>query len=134
MENISNIEIIKKIYSAFKAKDLQTILQLQTEDTEWSVAGPADKIPWAAARHGHSGVEEFLKVLGSLLIPEVFIIADYFESKEKVVTLGFQKGYVHTSKIPYEFDFVHVWNLKDGKVSRFRVYYDSDYVAGILNL
>ena len=83
-------------------------------------------------RHGHSGVKDFLKILGSYLILEVFQILDYFENKDKVVTLGFQKGYVHTSNIPYEFDFVHVWNLKDGKVSKFRVYYDSHYVVGVL--
>ena len=132
MENLSNIEIVKKIYLAFKTKDLQTILQLQTEDTEWSVAGPGNKIPWAAPRHGHLGVADFLKVLGSLLFPEVFEIHDYFENNEKVIALGYQKGYVRTSNVPYEFDFVHVWNLREGKVTKFRVYYDTDYVVGVL--
>ena len=70
------IEIIQKIYSAFRSKDLPTILQLQAEDTEWSVAGPAEKIPWASPRHGHEGETDFLKVLGNLLIPEVFEIKD----------------------------------------------------------
>ncbi|MBD0277861.1 MAG: nuclear transport factor 2 family protein [Flavisolibacter sp.] len=128
-----NTEIIKNIYSAFKAKDLNGILQLQAEDAEWSVAGPADKIPWAAPRHGHEGVADFLKVLGGLLVPEVFELHHFFENGDKVVALGFQKGYVRTNNKPYEFDFVHVWTVRDGKVSKFRVYYDTDYVASVLS-
>ena len=127
-----NKEIIEKIYASFRAKDLPGILELQSEDTEWSVAGPADKIPWAAARHGHAGVTDFLKVLGELIVPEVFEINDYLEVEDKVVALGYQKGYVRTTNIPYEFDFVHVWVLKESKVIKFRVYYDTDYVASVL--
>lgn len=125
-------DIIQQIYAAFKAKDLPAVLQLQSESAEWSVAGPADKIPWAAARRGHEGVADFLKVLAQWLVAEVFDINAYFEKDDKVVALGFQKGYVRPTNIPYEFEFVHVWTLKDGKVERFRVYYDTDYVAGVL--
>jgi len=134
MDNLSNIEIVKKIYLSFRNKDLPTILQLQADDTEWSVAGPGDKIPWAAPRRGHAGVEDFLKVLGRHLNAELFRIDDYFQDGEKVVALGFQKGHANTSNVPYEFDFVHVWHFKEGKVSKFRVYYDTDYVVNILNL
>lgn len=128
-----NTAIIQKIYTAFKAKDLPSILALQAEDVEWSVAGPAEKILWAAPRYGHEGVADFLKVLGSLLIPEVFEIKDYLENGEKVVALGRQKGYVRPTGVPYEFDFVHLWELRQGKVTKFRVYYDSYYVADVLN-
>jgi ketosteroid isomerase-like protein len=132
MEKLSNTEVIKRVYSAFKAKDLPGILQLQAENTEWSVAGPPEKIPWAAPRHGHEGVTDFLKVLGGLVVPEVFEIQKYFENEENVVALGFQKGFIRTTNVPYEFDFVHVWELSEGKVTKFRVYYDTYYVAGIL--
>lgn len=87
-------EVIQKIYSAFKAKDLPTILLLQAEDTEWSVAGPPEKIPWASPRHGHEGVTDFLKVLGNVLVAEVFEIKNYLERRDIVVALGYQKGYV----------------------------------------
>jgi uncharacterized protein len=128
-----NTEIIKKIYSAFKAKDLSAILHLQAEDSEWSVAGPADKIPWASPRHGPEGVADFLKVLGGLLVAEVFEIRDYFETDDKVIALGYQKGFVRTTGVPYEFDFVHLWVLRERKVTKFRVYYDSYYVADVLS-
>lgn len=128
-----SIEIIREIYRAFKARDLAAIKQLQTGDSEWSVAGPAEKIPWAAPRYGPEGAAEFLKILGGLLVPEVFEIRDYFEKEGKVIALGYQKGYVKFTHKPYAFDFVHLCELKEGKVTRFRVYYDTYYVADILS-
>jgi uncharacterized protein len=128
-----NTEIIQQIYTAFKVKDLSSVLALQADDTEWSVAGPTEKIPWAAPRHGHEGVADFLKVLGGLLIPEAFEIKDYFESGDKVVAVGYQRGFVRPTGVPYEFDFVHLWELRQGRVTKFRVYYDSYYVADVLS-
>jgi uncharacterized protein len=127
-----NTETIQKIYTAFKSKDLPSILELQAEDAEWSVAGPAHKIPWAAPGRGAGAVADFLKILGGLLVAEVFEITDYFEKDDKVVALGHQKGFVRTTGVPYEFDFVHVWTLRQGKVTSFRVYYDTYYVAEVL--
>jgi ketosteroid isomerase-like protein len=127
-----NVEIVQKIYAAFKAKDLPVVLALQAQDAEWSVAGPAEKIPWAAPGRGHEGVAHFLKILADWLIPETFQIHDYFEKGDKVVTLGYQRGSVRPTGQPYEFDFVHVWVLREGKVRSFRVYYDTDYVATVL--
>jgi len=133
MLKLMNREVVEKIYTAFKAKNLPTILDLQTKDAEWSVAGPADKIPWAGPKHGPEGVAEFLKILGGLLVAEVFEIRDYFENENKIVALGYQKGYVRPTNVPYEFDFVHLWVLRDGKVVKFRVYYDTAYLGDVLS-
>jgi uncharacterized protein len=132
MEKQTNKEIVQKVYAGFKAKDLPMILSLQAEDSEWSVAGPASKIPWASPRRGHTGVAEFLKILGEWVVPEVFEINEYFENGDKVVALGFQSGKIRPTGKPYEFDFVHVWTLFKGKIKKFRVYYDTDYVARVL--
>jgi uncharacterized protein len=51
---------------------------------------------------------------------------------DQVVALGYQKGHVRSSGVPYEFDFVHVWALRGQKITRFRVYYDTAYVGSVL--
>jgi ketosteroid isomerase-like protein len=48
------------------------------------------------------------------------------------VALGYQRRRVRPKGYPYEFDFVHVWTLRVGLVTSFRVYYDSAYVASVL--
>jgi ketosteroid isomerase-like protein len=132
MSEERNAEVVQQVYAAFVRKDLPAVLQLQTDDAVWSVAGPADRIPWAAACHGHAGVTDFIKTLGQWLVPEQFDIHEYMARGDKVVALGYQRGHVGPSKVPYEFDFVHVWTLRDGLVAGFRVYYDSAYVASVL--
>jgi ketosteroid isomerase-like protein len=132
MNDPRNIELVRQLYAAFVRKDLPSILDLQAEDTQWSVAGSPEQIPWAAPRPGRAGVADFLKILSEWLIAEQFEIRDYLESGNKVVALGYQRGHVRPSARPYEFDFVHVWTLHEGKITGFRVYYDTAYVAAAL--
>ena len=127
-----NTTIVQNIYNAFRAKDISAVLQYQSSDAEWSVAGPADKIPWARVKKGPDGVADFLRILGQLLIPHVFEITDYLAQGDKVIALGHQSGVVRPTNKPYAFDFVHVWELQNRKITRFRVYYDSFYVASVL--
>lgn len=129
----SNVEVVQQVYAAFVRKDLPAILNLQAEGAEWSVAGPAEQIPWAAPRPGREGVSDFLRTLAQWLVAERFDIRDYLSSGDKVVALGYQQGHVRPTGIPYAFDFVHVWTLRQGKITSFRVYYDSAYVASVLH-
>lgn len=127
-----NLEVIRQVYAGFVKKDLNAILALQAQDAVWSVAGPQDQIPWAAPRRGHQGVADFLKTLGAWLKVEKFEIHDYLASEGKVVALGEQCGIVSSNGKSYAFDFVHVWTLHEGRVTSFRVYYDTTYVASLL--
>lgn len=127
-----NLFTIQQAYEAFRKKDLPMILDLQADDTEWSVAGPGNLIPWAAPRFGRDGVADFLKVLADWLVPEVFRIDEYLSQENTVVAIGYQRGLVKPTGNPYEFDFVHVWKLREGKITRFRVYYDTAYLANTL--
>lgn len=133
MSEQANQELVRKVYDAFVTKDLASILDLQADDVHWSVAGSADQIPWAAPRPGREGVADFLKTLSQWLVAEQFEIRDYVASGDKVVALGYQRGYVRPNERAYDFDFVHVWTVRDGKISSFRVYYDTAYVASRLH-
>ena len=127
-----NKTIVQKIYALYRQKDTKGILELQAENTEWSVAASAEKIPWANPGRGHKGVTNFLKILSEWLVPEAFVVESLVEEGNKVVAIGYQAGYVKPTGDHYEYDFVHVWEFKDGKVTRFRVYFDTAYVAAVL--
>ena len=71
-------------------------------------------------------------MLAQWLVADVFEIRTYLAQGETVVALGFQEGTVRPSGSRYAFDFVHVWTVVGGKVTSFRVYYDSAYVGGLL--
>lgn len=125
-------EVVQEVYAAFVRKDLPAILRLQAEDAEWSVAASKDEIPWAGPLSGEQGVAEFLRLLAEWLAAEQFEIRNYLSSGEIVVALGYQRGHVRPTGRSYEFDFVHVWRVRDGRIASFRVYYDTAYVASVL--
>lgn len=133
MNRQGKTEVVRRVYAGFTSKDLPAILELQAEDAVWSVAGPADRIPWAAPRHGREGVADFLKTLAQWLVAEQFEIREYLAEGDTVVALGHQRGHVRPTGVPYAFDFVHVWTLRGGLVTSFRVFYDTDYVASVLH-
>ncbi|MBI4180338.1 MAG: hypothetical protein HY528_00220 [Chloroflexi bacterium] len=45
---------------------MKTILSLQAKDVEWSVAAPADLIPWAGPVQGYDGLMRFMKIMGRI--------------------------------------------------------------------
>jgi ketosteroid isomerase-like protein len=132
MSQHDNVAVVRRVYDGFLRKDLPAILELQAEDAEWSVAGSSDLIPWAGPSRGRQGVTDFLRTLGQWLVAEQFEIQDYLSSDDKVVALGYQRGQVRPTGKPYEFDFVHVWTLRDSRIASFRVYYDTAYVGSVL--
>ncbi len=68
----TNTLIVRQVYDAFVRKDLPSILALQAEDSEWSVAASNQLIPWAGPFQGQDGVTQFLRTLSEWLIAERF--------------------------------------------------------------
>ena len=132
MNDSTSHGVIEQVYAAFRQRDLPAILALQADDARWSVAADPELIPWAAPPPGRAGVMEFLRILSQWLVAEVFEIRTYVTEGHIVVALGFQRGTVRPTGVAYEFDFVHVWTLQDARVTSFRVYYDTAYVAAVL--
>ena len=133
MSDQANEELVRQVYAAFQRKDLHAIQEAQTEDAQWSVAGSADRIPWAAPPAGREGVADFLRTLAQWLVAEQFEIRDLLTSGDKVVALGFQRGHVRPNGRSYEFDFVHVWTVREERIASFRVYYDTAYLSSRLH-
>jgi len=127
-----NKRIVQNIYAAFKNKDIQSIIDLQAENAEWLVSASPDKIPWASPGRGPKGVANFFKTLSELLATDAFDINEYVECGNKVIAFGYQAGYVKSTGDHYEYDFVHVWELKNGNVVNVHSYFDTAYVAAAL--
>ena len=132
MNDPTNVEVIQQLHDAFARRDTQTILDLQAEDTEWSAAGPADRIPWAEPRRGHAGVVEFLKVRGECLKFESFADLEYLAHGDKVVVLGYQKGTAVATGKPFEMEFAQVWTLRGAKITKLRTYFDTAHMIDAL--
>jgi ketosteroid isomerase-like protein len=123
-----NIMAVKNLYSAFMKRDIEAILGMLSPDVEWGE--PANPFnPAAGTRYGHAGFLEWLNVGRQsedilVLEPKQFL-ADI----DSVAVVGYTKCLAKPTGRIYETDFVHLLTYKDGKIARFREFFDT-YAAG----
>ncbi len=75
-----NADVVQRNYAAVSRGDIPALLDLLTEDVEWTFQGPP-VIPFAGTRHGREAVEEFFTRWGK---PSSFSGSSLVTSSHKV--------------------------------------------------
>ena len=78
-------------------------------------------------------VAEFFIAVGESLEVQQFELRDIIAHGNKVVVLGYQKGKAKPTGRPYEIEFVHLWSLRDGRFTEFRVFNDTAAIVEALH-
>lgn len=128
MNEQDNIGIIRRIYEAFGAGDVQTIMNSVADDAEWINHGPAS-IPYAGARKGKAQILEFFQAIagsttGAKVTPEHFV-----GQGETVLSTGRYTATVSTTGARIDSPVAHIFTVRDGKVVRWEGFSDSAQVA-----
>ena len=122
-----NIQVIEELYEAFARKDTERLRQLLHPDVEWI---QCEGFPGGDRRRG---VDEVLdKVFGGLRSEwnDFRAIAEEFlDSGDKIVALGRYTGAHAASGKSMSAVFAHVYDVADGKVTRFRQFADTQPMA-----
>jgi ketosteroid isomerase-like protein len=116
---------VRGAYAAYLRADMEAVLGICSEDTEWLACGPADRLPYAGRHRGREQVARYFAILddkeeSNHLVPQEFIVAG-----DKVIVFGNYSARVNANGRRFETDFVHVFTLRDGKITNFRDYYDT---------
>lgn len=112
-------EIVTGVYKRFSEGDVDGFLALCADDIEWVVNGPAT-LEKCSAFKGRSGVQQFLDILGKSWEFSSFVPRQFITEGETVVVLGEETGSDKKSGIQFENRWVHVFDIRDGKIVRFR--------------
>jgi ketosteroid isomerase-like protein len=120
-----NVSMVKRLYDAFKRREVHSIMDMFADDAVMHGPAPSGVLPWGGTYNGHSGVAQFFKALGESLEPQQFDLNDFIAQDNKVVVLGYQRGKAKSTGRPYEIDFVHLWSLRDGRLTEFQVFNDT---------
>ena len=118
----------RQLYRAFAQRDFAAILVVLTDDVEWGEPeNPYN--PAGGTRYGHDGFLEWLNIGKEaedilVLDPRTFIAQD-----EHVAVVGYMECQAKATGRTYASDFVHVITFRDGKICRFREFFDT-YAAG----
>jgi|ERR1051326_4788484 ketosteroid isomerase-like protein len=127
-----NLEVTKKFYATFANRGssdyVKNILDLLSADIEWDIPGPVEVIPFAGLRKGKDQVAEFFKIVGDTAELRDYSPNEFISQGDKVVALGTDKGTIKATGQHYDNKWVHVFDFKDGHISRFRQWYSMDAV------
>lgn len=127
MSEQQNVQMVKDAYAAFERGDVPAILAMLTDDVGWEMPGPSE-IPYAGLRRGKDGAGEFFSRLGEADEVALFEPRQFLAAGNVVVVLGRYEARVRATGKIAKSDWVHVFEFRDGKVSRWREFYDSaDY-------
>ncbi len=119
----TNVDLVKKFYSSFKAQDKQTYLQLCDDDIEWVVM---ESMPHGRTHVGKKAIfEEYFPNLFSSFAEFHAMTEEFLDAGDKIIVLGKYQVLAKKSKKKFESPFAHVYTIKNGKIVKFRQYADT---------
>lgn len=124
MADLPPLQLVQQTYQAFGQGDVITMLSAMTEDFEWDSRYPA-VVPLAGRWQGHAGVLNLLKTIGETVDVLAFEIQQFVAEGGAVVVLGYDESRAKATGRVYHNDWVHIWTVQDGKLSRVRTYNDT---------
>jgi uncharacterized protein len=124
-EEEANVIAVNQLYDAFRRPDISSLLDMFTDDAVIHGPAPAGVLPWGGVHYGRKGAAEFFMAVGESLEVQQFELRDYTSQGNKVVVLVHQRGKVKPKGRPYEIEFVHLWSLRGGRFTEFRVFNDT---------
>lgn len=127
MNDQNQLGLVQQVYSNFKNGDINALLTQMSEDIEWELP-QIENVPFAGKRQGKEMVHNFFTTLLSGQDPLEFNPKEFITQGDKVVTLG---HYEWKTKDGRQFgsEFAHVFTVRDGLVTRFQEYMDTESVA-----
>lgn len=126
MNEEKNVQLTKGAYAAFKRGDIAGLLNTLADDVGWFLPGPKDIIPVLGQRRGRQQVAEFFSKLAELQESEQFEPREFIAQGDTVVVLGHYRWRVKSTKRVFESDWAHVFTIRNGKITNFHEYFDTD--------
>ena len=125
-----SVEFVKGVYAAFGRGDVPAVLGAFAEDIEWF---EAEGMPYGGLYRGGDAVVQNVfgpiatDVEGFAVTPEEFV-----GSGDTVAAIVRYTGTGKATGKSLDVPVVHVWDIRDGKLTRFRQYIDTVKFAEVV--
>src|SRR6478672_10087014 len=117
------VELVKGVYGAFAAGDVPAVLGAFADDIEWC---EAEGMPYGGLHHGGDTVAQ--KVFGPItedIDGFALVIEEFIGSGATVAAVVRYTGTGKATGKALDLPAVHVWDIRDGKLARFRQFIDT---------
>jgi uncharacterized protein len=118
-----NVQIIEGVYEAFARGDVAAVLGAMTDDVEWH---EAEGMPYGGVYRGGDAVAQ--NVFGPITtdIPDFTVTpAEMIASGDTVAAVVRYTGTGKNTGEELDLQVVHIWDVRDGKIERFRQFADT---------
>ena len=116
---------MQEAYAAFGRGDVQAILDRLDDNVSWTaVYGAGPQVPQGGERRGKAAIGEFFKQIAQNVNFSQFEPREFVATGDKVAALGHYRGTTPIGKT-FDLDFVMVFALRNGKVTKFMEFTDS---------
>ena len=127
-----NIKVIEGVYDAFARGDVGAILAVVTDDVDWASEAVSTVAPWYGPHRGKDGVADFFTALSSAMEVEEFTPNVFAATDTHVLTVvGFRVKARATGRTA-AMDLHHCFELRDGKIARYRGTEDTAQTEAVL--
>ncbi len=125
----SALQLVQQGYAAFGRGDIEGLLALLTDDVDWKFLA-SDGVPVAGQYSGKQAVKGWFGKLAESDDIQKFEPREFLEGPDHVTVLGWEQTRPKPNGRVFESDWVHVFVVRDGKISRWIGTLDSAaYVA-----
>ena len=122
MEN--NVQIVQECYKKFGEGDVAGILATCAEDVAWETP-EIENATFGGRRSGHAGASEFFSRMAAEEETTKFEPKEFIAQGDRVVALGTYGATARETGRSYETEWVHVFTVKDGKITSFQEFFDN---------
>jgi ketosteroid isomerase-like protein len=127
---MSNVEIVRGFYDAIARGDVDAAIASLADDVAWTEAAG---FLYAGTKVGPAAVKEnVFRRLRAEWDPFVFDRDEVLDAGDTVVGVGTYSGTYTATGRSMQARVVHVWKLRDGKVTSFEQFVDTLKVAEAL--
>jgi ketosteroid isomerase-like protein len=116
--------VVQEAYQAFGRGDVPALLNLCADDIDWELVGSAG-LAYAGRRQNKQGVADFFAAVAKLDAIHQFEPREFIEAGEHVTVLGWERSKAIDTGHDFESDWVHVFTVKNGKVARWRGFFNT---------
>ena len=111
----NNVELLKRLYERFNARDIETVLAAMQEDVIWANGMEGGYV------HGREGVRRYWTRQWAMIDPHVEPIAFSSGPDEEVVVEVHQTVHDLTGNLLSDQVIGHIYRIEDGLIKRFDI-------------
>ena len=127
----SNVQTVQELYRAFQAKDYEAFLAICNPDLQWiQNAG----FPRGATWHGAQAVVDgVFRSFDTSWKDWGFDIEQFLDAGNSVIVVGTYRGQHKVSGRLFVAPAAHVYDLANGKITRFRQFTDTKVICDAIS-